>query len=108
MTSIPPPEPRSSTTSPGFSSATATGFPQRQCSSKHLRDIDKGRQPCDRTGVEREVGPFAALLALEQAHLRQLLQVMADRRLRKTERRLELARTHGLVASREEIEDLDP
>src|SRR5437764_11976725 len=71
-----------------------------------LRDSDDGHEALERLVVEAEVGPLAALLAIEQARLGQLLQVVAHRRLGEAERRLERARADGLAGGGEHVEDL--
>jgi hypothetical protein len=43
--------------------------------------VDGGGQTAEGVAVEREVGPAAALLALQQPSIDQLLEVVADRGL---------------------------
>ena len=62
---MPPPEPRSSTTSPGFSSARAVGFPQPSDASMASAGIAAADIRCERaTYVFRYPAPPADLLQI--------------------------------------------
>ena len=62
----------------------------------------------ERPGRDREVGERPALLALDDARLEQLLEVVADRRLLERKQVFEVADAHGLAPGLEQaVEDLD-
>src|SRR5512132_2512195 len=173
---MPPPEPRSSTTSPSRSSATAVGLPQprlasmavtgswsrsslayrsapnpgssavaapqqplsqpqsagwpqpqsprprsgpgparprRPCrsgagSSAGSLEVEGGGQAAQGVTPQRVVGPGAALLAVQQPGLDELLEVVADGGLAQAQGPGELAHAHRLGTGGEPVEDLDP
>ena len=90
----------------------AGGRPSRTMSAdvsiSCLLEVEKVGQRGGRPGVQRVVGPLPALLALEQAGVRELLQVMADSRLRKPQRLDQLADADRLGRRRERVEDPHP
>ena len=60
------------------------------------------------SGLQREVGPLAALLALEQPGVDELLQVVRDGRLRQSERLDQVADADRLRAVGEHVHDPHP
>src|SRR6188472_4472638 len=68
---------------------------------------EEGAQPVERLGRETVVREGAAALSLQQADVGELLQVVADRRLREAELRLELADAARLSGAEERADDPD-
>src|SRR5215217_1442994 len=124
---MPPPEPRSSTVSPWCRSATAVGVPQPRLASRAASGswsrsgaayssapnpgssaVEGGDQATKGAGTQRVVGPGAALLALQQPGIHQLLEVVADGRLAQAEGPSELTHVHRPGAGGQQVDDLDP
>src|SRR4029453_19687574 len=71
-------------------------------------EVEGGGQAAQGVAAKRVVGPGPALLAVHQASLGELLEVVADRRLAQPQGTGELAHAHRVGAGGQEIDDPDP
>jgi hypothetical protein len=67
--------------------------------------VDERRESRHRPRVDRVVGPFAALFAVEQTGIGEPLQVVRDGRLRQPERRDQLADAYRLAGVDEQVHE---
>src|SRR3954447_18284249 len=79
--------------------------PLRSSSAAGSFQVRDDGELLDGRADEGVIGPSASLLALEQARVVQLLQMVRDRRLRQAERPLEVAAADRLVARRDQVDD---
>src|SRR5688572_32135746 len=70
--------------------------------SGERRQLEQRPHPLERTLCEREIGEGAPLLALDEAGVEELLEVVAHRGLLEAEQILEVADAHRLAVRREQ------
>src|SRR5262245_961148 len=76
-----------------------------RCSCEDLLELDDPGQPRRGLGIEGEVGPLAALLAVEQSRARELREMVARGRLAEAETLRDLACAQRLVALGDSVDD---